>query len=225
LPWDFPKPCSVVLCSLTGSPALPSLFPLGALRRRSTAGSLCLLRFTSHRNVSSLAARSFDACSPTPLQGTYSSWRHHPRRVSSSSSYTLSASPSVESARSLAAGARVASRGRLGTCLEALTEFYHRSFAYVPWAPELEDPSVCGKPSQLKTSELAGKKVVLVGVPGGTYCFASRSPAASAVWSPLADPITNASGSFGPRIPPAFTPTCSGESSIYLSDDLDMIPS
>ncbi|ORY57998.1 Redoxin [Leucosporidium creatinivorum] len=40
------------------------------------------------------------------------------------------------------------------------------TFAYVEYSPELEDPSVCGKPGQIKTSQWAGKKVVVFGVPG-----------------------------------------------------------
>ncbi|GAA5974167.1 hypothetical protein JCM21900_003386 [Sporobolomyces salmonicolor] len=40
-------------------------------------------------------------------------------------------------------------------------------FGYIPYAPELEDPAVCGLPSKITTEkDFKGKKVVLFGVPG-----------------------------------------------------------
>ncbi|KAH7890562.1 Redoxin-domain-containing protein [Phlebopus sp. FC_14] len=39
-------------------------------------------------------------------------------------------------------------------------------FAYVPYTPELDDHSACGVPTTLSTDDWAGKKVVLVSVPG-----------------------------------------------------------
>ncbi|GAA5897895.1 hypothetical protein JCM5296_004963 [Sporobolomyces johnsonii] len=40
-------------------------------------------------------------------------------------------------------------------------------FGYIPYAPELEDPAVCGLPSKITTEkDFKGKKVVIFGVPG-----------------------------------------------------------
>ncbi|KAL4063849.1 thioredoxin-dependent peroxidase [Scleroderma citrinum] len=39
-------------------------------------------------------------------------------------------------------------------------------FKYIPYTSDQEDPSVCGAPVTLSTNEFAGKKVVLVSVPG-----------------------------------------------------------
>jgi len=39
-------------------------------------------------------------------------------------------------------------------------------FKYIPYTPELEDPSACGSPVTLSTNELKDKKVVIVSVPG-----------------------------------------------------------
>ncbi|KAF7332222.1 Peroxiredoxin [Mycena kentingensis (nom. inval.)] len=39
-------------------------------------------------------------------------------------------------------------------------------FGYIPWAPELDDNLACGVPSKLNTDSWAGKKVVLISVPG-----------------------------------------------------------
>ncbi|KAI5480180.1 peroxiredoxin 5, atypical 2-Cys peroxiredoxin [Pseudohyphozyma bogoriensis] len=51
-------------------------------------------------------------------------------------------------------------------------------FGYVPYTPELEDPAACGLPGKVKTSEWAGKKVVVVGVPGAftPTCHANHIP-------------------------------------------------
>ncbi|GAA5910419.1 thioredoxin peroxidase AHP1 [Sporobolomyces salmoneus] len=39
-------------------------------------------------------------------------------------------------------------------------------FATIEYAPELDDPAVCGRPSTVKTDSWKGKKVVIVAVPG-----------------------------------------------------------